>query len=72
MQRHDLKINQSELKLSKLVLLPGHVIYPINWNDKIHQAFRNTTLEKKKIFSIAEAQALFPTSLAVTYWAHSW
>ena len=71
-QRHDLKINQDALKISKLVVLPGHILYPINWNDKIHQAFRTSVLEKKKIFSIAEARVLFPASLAVTYWSHSW
>ena len=64
--------NQDALKISKLVVLPGHILYPINWNDKIHQAFRTSVLEKKKVFSIAEARVLFPASLAVTYWSHSW
>ena len=71
-QKKKLKINPDQLKFSKLTLLPSHLLYLINWNDLLHKAFRINTMKQQKIFSLAEARILFPTSLAVTYWAHSW
>lgn len=55
-----------------LEILPGHVVYPINWSDNVHNKFRHKLKYEKRLLSIEEARELFPSSLAVTYWAHSW
>lgn len=54
-------------------IMPGSVLYPIDWNDKIHDNFvRKPMAENKQILSEEEAKALFPNSVMVTYWMYSW
>jgi hypothetical protein len=67
-----LDIDLAGLAQSSLTLLPGHVWYPLNWIDAIHDMFIREMLKEKKIIPLEEAQRMFPRSLAVTYWAHSW
>jgi len=57
---------------TRITLLPGHVLYPINWNDSLHQMFRSNMMQEKKIYSTEKMQQLFPSSIAVTYWSHTW
>ena len=67
-----LPVDVAALAQSSLTLLPGHVWYPLNWIDAIHDMFIREMLKEKKIIPLEEAQRMFPRSLAVTYWAHSW
>jgi hypothetical protein len=48
------------------------VLYPVNWRDNIHRLFIAETARRSAPHTIAEARQLFPDSIAVTYWAHSW
>jgi len=57
---------------TRITLLPGHMLYPINWNDSLHQMFRTNMMQEKKIYSTEKMQQLFPSSIAVTYWSHTW
>ena len=52
--------------------MPGHVLYPINWADRIHRLFLNPRNRAGKMLSAEQAKLLFPNSVAVTYWTHSW
>lgn len=70
--RHGLAIDAAELKFSELTLVPGHVLYPINWADRIHRLFLNPRNRAGKMLSAEQAKLLFPNSVAVTYWTHSW
>jgi inositol phosphorylceramide mannosyltransferase catalytic subunit len=58
--------------LGQMDIKPGHILYPIDWSDTIHQNFRSDFLQKKHLLSVEEARQLFPKSIAVTYWTHSW
>lgn len=54
-------------------VLPGFVMYPIDWNDKVHDTFlRQPMVEKQQILSEEDVKKLFPSSVMVTYWTHSW
>ncbi len=70
--RHSLKFNGEVICYDQLCVLPSHIWYPINWNGKVHGHFREKLLKERKFLSITEAQQLFESSLAVTYWSHSW
>lgn len=53
--------------------IPGKYLYPVNWNDPVHdQLFRRPLLREKRRLSREEAVATFPESFTVTYWTHSW
>jgi mannosyltransferase OCH1-like enzyme len=67
-----LPVDLAAVSQSSLTLLPGHVWYPLNWIDAIHDMFIREMLKEKKIIPLEEARRMFPKSLAVTYWAHSW
>jgi hypothetical protein len=67
-----LNLDADRIRWGRLEIRPGHVFYPINWNDNLHQKFRKTLMADERILSVDEARELFPFSLAVTYWAHSW
>lgn len=71
-QRRSLKVDPDSLLFDDLELLPSHVWYPLSWNDQIHLAFRKQVLDEQRLYSLSEAQGLFPNSMAVTYWSHSW
>jgi mannosyltransferase OCH1-like enzyme len=55
-----------------LRLLPAHVWYPLNWNDRIHASFREQMLAARQLYTTAQAREIFPHSMAVTYWSHTW
>lgn len=58
---------------TQLGILPGFVFYPIDWNDRIHDAFvRRPLLENQEVLSDDYLEKLFPSSVMVTFWAHSW
>lgn len=64
---------ESKLKsLGQIDIKPGHFFYPIDWSDMIHQRFRIDFLQRRHLLSTQEARHLFPKSIAVTYWTHSW
>lgn len=63
----------AERTKSEVGLLPGFVFYPIDWNDRIHDAFLRKPLnDEKKVLSAEDVEKLFPQSMMVTYWSHSW
>ena len=58
---------------SKVAVLPGYALYPLDWGDQIHdQLLRKPMLQKQQVLSDEMAQQLFPKSYMVTYWACSW
>lgn len=58
---------------SRVGTVGGHVFFPVDWNDRIHDSFfRRPMLEQRKIFDRKTILALFPRSFTVSYWAHSW
>lgn len=67
-----LDLDAGELAWGDLDLLPGHVLYPVNWKDNIHREFIAAAERRSAPHTVAEARELFPGSIAVTYWAHSW
>jgi mannosyltransferase OCH1-like enzyme len=65
--------NETNLNsLGEVDIKSGHVLYPVDWSDSIHQNFRTDFLKKQRLLSVEEARHLFPKSVAVTYWTHSW
>ncbi len=65
-------LDVKQISFAELEVLPGHLWYPLNWHDQIHQMFRQHVLENQTAFSLEQARALFPNSMAVTYWSHTW
>lgn len=51
---------------SKIYIAEPELFYPINWGNKEHSKYR------QNMYTTEELQKLFPTSLAVTFWMHSW
>lgn len=74
----NIRVRMSEDNLASeertaLGILPGFVLYPIDWSDRVHDHFvRRPIIEKQQMLSKEDANALFPHSTLVTYWAHSW
>jgi mannosyltransferase OCH1-like enzyme len=63
---------QARLHAGKVELLSPTLWYPINWNDRLHLRLRRELISQRVILGPAEALALFPNSVLVTYWTHSW
>ena len=71
-RKHAFDIDPDTIAFGELALLPGHVLYPINWKDKLHRQFLTRMNRDESWLSVEEARRYFPTSNAVTYWANSW
>jgi inositol phosphorylceramide mannosyltransferase catalytic subunit len=67
-----LDIDPDALGYGELTLLPAPVMYPLNWKDEAHRQFMDATVRRNILHGVPEAQRLFPGSIAVTWWAHSW
>ena len=70
-KRHKLDLDPARIAFGKLDLFPGHVFYPVNWNDQIHRRFLKQAFQAGQ-YSTESAASYFPTSIAVTYWTNSW
>lgn len=53
-------------------LLPSCHWYPLDWSDKIHQAFRQELIASGAYPDVTQGRELFPKAQMVTYWSHSW
>lgn len=71
-EAYRLDVDLDRLRYDPIALQPAHKLYPLDWNDRIHQQFRVRILQSRRLLSRDEALKLFPKSVAVTYWAHSW
>ena len=60
------------LRTSEISVLPGVEWYPLDWNDGIHQRFREDLIRREHMLNREEVDSLFSRSTAVTYWSHSW
>ncbi len=67
-----LDLDAQALGYGELALLPAHMLYPLNWHDDAHRQFKGEAAQRNILYGIPEAQRLFPRSVAVTWWAHSW
>jgi mannosyltransferase OCH1-like enzyme len=64
---------QGESRASRLKIMPPTTFYPLNWNDPIHDRFvRRPVVSERRLLTAEETSTLFPKSVMVTYWAHSW
>jgi mannosyltransferase OCH1-like enzyme len=64
---------QQEGRASRLAIMPPTTFYPLNWNDPIHDRFvRRPVVSERRLLTAEETSILFPKSVMVTYWAHSW
>ncbi len=70
--RHALAVDGNALSFGPAKLLPSHVWYPLNWNDRVHYMFKTQLRDAGRRYSVEEARRLFPSSAAVTWWSHSW
>lgn len=70
--RHGLGLELSALEFGEVFILPGGVFYPLDWNNPEHFHFKADMLQLGRLYSVAQAREMFPGSLAVTYWTHSW
>ena len=60
-------------KKSAITILPGKYLYPLNWDDQVHdRLLRRPLLREKQILSREAAVKMFPGSFTVTYWTHTW
>ena len=58
---------------TKIRLLPGNALFPLDWNDRVHDRFvRRPMFKQKRVLDRPTALSLFPNSFMVSYWAHSW
>jgi mannosyltransferase OCH1-like enzyme len=72
LRQRNIGISFESLRWGPVDVLPGHVLYPLDWTDRLHQMFRKRVLSEKLLLTTEDARKLFPHSLAVTYWTHSW
>ena len=70
--RHQLGVAPESLEYDDLQVLSGGKLYPLDWNNPEHFGFKADMLQQGRLYSVAEARSMFPGSLAVTYWTHSW
>lgn len=57
---------------SRVSLMPGHVFFPLDWNDIFHDTFRRELRDNDQLLNREDALKVFPHSTTVTYWSHSW
>jgi hypothetical protein len=55
-----------------ILIESGYKLLPIDWNDSIHQSFRQKLLLNNRLLTQEEAKKMFPNSDVVTYWTHTW
>ena len=67
-----LRERMGETSKSLITLMPGHVFFPLDWNDPFHDTFRRELRDADQLLSRDDALAMFPHSTTVTYWSHSW
>jgi inositol phosphorylceramide mannosyltransferase catalytic subunit len=63
---------RTRLHGGKIELLAPTWWYPMDWNNRFHQRLRNELIRQHIILDPAEASALFPNAILVTYWTQSW
>jgi hypothetical protein len=58
---------------ARVMAVPGYIFFPVDWSDRIHQmSFCEPLRRSRKILDQKTTISLFPRSLTVSYWAHSW
>ncbi|HSI53606.1 MAG TPA: glycosyltransferase [Ramlibacter sp.] len=58
---------------TRIATLPGYVLFPLDWSDRIHdRMFRRPMMREGKVPDRKTVLGLFPHSITVSYWAHSW
>lgn len=62
---------QPEESRSRIEILAGRELYPIDWSDPIHQMLRGEIFKGSTMSQQTKA-TLFPKAWMVTYWSHSW
>lgn len=70
--RYRLSIEADRLLESSLDLLAPHALYPLCWKNREHRGLLQEMRDRAQPLAADEVRRLFPDSLAVTYWAHSW
>jgi hypothetical protein len=64
------EVYSSEWMWHSIKVLPFEILYPISW--AIDQSERITSLNSDQLLLTQTMKTRYPTSYAVTYWAHSW
>jgi hypothetical protein len=67
-----LDVDADAVRFGNLALVPGPILYPIDWREEEHRALCRAARDGSLLYSVDEARQLFPQSVAVTYWASSW
>jgi inositol phosphorylceramide mannosyltransferase catalytic subunit len=57
---------------SEINVLPGTYLYPLDWNDRVHELHALRPYRDGSYMDRATTLSLFPNSFTVTYWSHSW
>jgi mannosyltransferase OCH1-like enzyme len=67
------KLHESTFSKCSVKLMEPHVFYPVDWTNAVHQnTLRKAVVADGEIYDSAQVARLFPDSLAVTYWTHTW
>lgn len=65
--------SQASEEQTGVKLATGNVFFPLDWNDRIHDNFfRRPMIRNQQILDRESVLALFPNSLTVSYFVHSW
>jgi inositol phosphorylceramide mannosyltransferase catalytic subunit len=72
MTRHRLPLDAGTVQFGELRVLPAALLYPLNWRDSEHRKCIRRVNDERSLMTVPEARAMFPHSIAVTYWSHSW
>ncbi|MES3002042.1 MAG: glycosyltransferase [Pseudomonadota bacterium] len=58
---------------TRVAAVPGYIFFPVDWNDRIHlMSFCRPLQRQQKFLDRKTTRSLFPRSLTVSYWTHSW
>lgn len=58
---------------TSIMVTHGNTFFPLDWNDAVHEAFVLKPMrDENKRLSRETVLNLFPNSLTVSYWSHTW
>ena len=61
-----------EARYGKITLLPSEEWYPVNWDNPLHQMFRDRMIKDHVVPSPQLVRKTLKNATLVTYWTHSW
>lgn len=66
------RLGMPRSRRSQVTVMPGHVLFPLDWHDPAHAGSRQELLHSDWCLDHATVKFVFSQATTVTYWMHSW